>query len=161
MTNKHIVVEISMMKKIILSLGIITMFQCFANENPINYAHFSEKYWGLFIPRPDTHSTSDHKEYPAVVIYFQKNTLTIISAAKTYQTKYNIEEGVIKYHKKNGKHLIDRRIFYNQKDNTLYYKKPGFWYFIPKKIIYHPLRDETAQKAIEELRKNEFHKFEL
>ena len=142
-------------------MGIITMFQCYANDNSINYAYFSEKYWGLFVPYPNnTHSTSNNKEYLAVVIYFQKDTLTIISATKTYKTKYNIEDGVIKYQEKNGKHFINRRIFYDQKGNILYYKKPGFWYIIPEKIIYHPLCTEIAYDAIERLQKNELHKFE-
>ncbi len=141
-------------------MGVLTMFQCYTNDKIMNYPFFSGKYWGLFVPYTSANENSNQKEYLAVVIYFQEDTLTIISADRTYKTKYNIENGIIKYHDINGNYFIDRNLFYNQKHNILYYKKPGFWYFIPQKIIYYPLRAIVAQKAIEEFQKNEYHKFQ-
>ena len=148
------------MKILALFMGALIMFQCYANEETMNYSFFSGKCWGFFVPYINTDENSNKKEYLAVVIYFQKDTLTIISADRTYKTKYIIENGIIKYHDRNGKYLINRHLFYNRRHNILYYKKPGFWYFIPKKIIYYPLQVNVAQKTIEEFQKNEYHKFQ-
>lgn len=146
------------MKILALWIMIFTLFQSHANEKSMTYSFFTGKYWGLFVPYPDPNPNK--KEYLAVVLYFQNDTLSIISASRTCKTRYNIEDGIIKHHERNGKHFFIRYLFYNQKRNILYYQKPGYWYFIPKKIIYYPLSSDVAQKAIEGFQKNEYHKFE-
>ena len=149
-----------MMKKLALSMGILTMLSCCANDKAVDGSLFSGKYWGLFVPYVKTDAGSDKKEYLAVVIYFQKDTLSIVSASGTFKTKYDIVNGIIKYHERNGKYLIERRLFYDRKQNVLYHEKPGFWYFIPQKIIYVSLSADVARKTIEAFQKNEYHKFQ-
>ena len=150
------------MKKILaVSIMILAMFQGYANEKSMTYSRFSEKYWGLFVPYVDTNAGSNKKEYLAVVIYFQNDTLSIISATGIYKAKYNIEDGIIKYYERNGKHLILRHLFYDQKNNFFYYKKPGYWYFIPQKIVYCPLEADVAQKAIKHFSFSGHYKFEF
>ena len=149
------------MKKIALLMGIFAMLQCFADDKSMGYSFFSGKYWGMFIPYEKNDANLNKKEYIAVVIYFQKDTLSIISASGTYKAKYSIENEIIKYHERNGRYLINRNLFYDKRQNILYYKKPGSWYFIPQKIIYHPLQADVAQKVIEEFQKREYHKIQL
>ncbi|MBQ3640393.1 hypothetical protein II906_00435 [bacterium] len=137
-----------MMKKLVLFMGILVMFQCSANEK----SFFSGKYWGHFVPYTNANASANEnkKKYLAVVIYFQEDILTIVSASRTCKTKYNIKNGIIIYRERNGNYLISRNLFYDQSNTILYYKKPGFWYFIPQKVIYNPIQADVAQKAIDE-----------
>ena len=43
-----------------------------------------------------------------------------------------------------------RRIYYDSSTNELYAKKPGKWFFIPEKIVFHPISAETAAQQIKQ-----------
>ena len=142
-------------------MGFFAIIQCYADDKTMCYSFFSGKYWAMFVPYEKHDASLNKKEYIAVVLYFQKDTLSIISASGTYKTKYSIDNEKIKYHERNGRHLINRNLFYDKKQNILYHKKPGRWYFIPQRIIYHPLQADVAQNVIEEFQKREYHKIQL
>ena len=70
-----------MIKKLALLMGFFAIIQCYADDKTMCYSFFSGKYWAMFVPYEKHDASLNKKEYIAVVLYFQKDTLSIISAS--------------------------------------------------------------------------------
>ena len=80
------------------------------------------------------------------IIELKNNEIIFYSHKRCRKYLFSWNDDCLEY--KKGKNTF--RIFYDSSTNELYTKKPGKWFFIPKKIVYRPLAAETASKRIKQ-----------
>ena len=104
----------------------------------------ASKYFAQYVSYTTPQGVS--KKSIREIIELKNNEIIFYSHKRCRKYLFSWNDDCLEY--KKGKNTF--RIFYDSSTNELYTKKPGKWFFIPKKIVYRPLAAETASKRIKQ-----------